>query len=159
MERDVPSRRTVIKGRMKRTHLLVFAPGSSSEKRSERHVQDVEDTHTLVAERVLQLDTPFRAGIVHFKHGDTHDEDHEGSDQLKYACWKTCQGCSDGWDKRCVPSHNSSEFDQRFLAWVNQIAMNAPPIATAMAKPTKAPRMTWKIRRGKVEVVTTGAYL
>lgn len=28
------------------------------------------------------------------------------------------------------------------------MAMNAAPIATAMAKPTSAPRMTWEARRG-----------
>lgn len=72
-------------GRMKRIHLLVFAPGSRSEKRRERHVWDVEDTRTLVAERVLELYTPLSAGIVHFEHGNSHDEDHDRSDQLKYA--------------------------------------------------------------------------
>jgi hypothetical protein len=72
-------------GRMKRTHLLVFAPGSRSEKKSERHVWGVEDTRTLVVERVLKLYAPLGAGIVHFKHGHAHNENHNGSDQLKYA--------------------------------------------------------------------------
>lgn len=39
----------------------------------------------MVTERVLELYTPFRASVLQFEHGDTHDENHEGSDQLEYA--------------------------------------------------------------------------
>lgn len=39
--RDLPSRRTVIMGRMKRTHLLVFAPRLWSEEGHQRRVSDV----------------------------------------------------------------------------------------------------------------------
>jgi len=70
-------------GRMKSIHLLVFAPGSFSEKERERGVRDVRDMHTLATERILEFDTPFGARILHFEHGNPHDEDHEGRDQLK----------------------------------------------------------------------------
>lgn len=48
-----------------------------------------------------------------------------------------------------IPSHNSSDFFQRSEAWVNQTAMNAAPIASAMKKPAAEPM---KIYRTKNEV-------
>lgn len=44
----------------------------------------MEDVLTVAIERVLEFNAPFCSCILHFEHGDSHDEDHEGSNQLEY---------------------------------------------------------------------------
>jgi hypothetical protein len=50
---------------------------------------------TLSVEGVLELDAPFCFCSVHAKHGDAHDEDHDGCYELEYACvegWRRLWG-------------------------------------------------------------------
>ncbi len=92
MTASIPSRKTVIKGSTKSTHLPLFAPASTSVRRKRRIVRRNtkrgvgEMRRTLTGEGFLELDAPFSLGAIHLEHGDTHDEDHNARDQLEYAC-------------------------------------------------------------------------
>lgn len=140
-------------GRTKRSHLLIFALASRSEKGCQRHIRDAQDRHTMAIERALDPYAPFRAGFLQFDHGDTHDENHDDSDMPR-----NCQDCHIRLCEGMLPSHDCSAFDQRLFACVNQMAMNAAPITGAMARQTSALRMTRKTRTVKVEISrSTGA--
>lgn len=79
-------------------------------------------------------------GSIHLKHGDSHNKDQEGGNQVEYALNEELSEIGDGLKlQRSLPSQSSSEEAQRSEALVNQTAMKAAPMANAMRSPRDAP--------------------
>lgn len=71
---------------MKRTHLPLLAPASTSAKILSMYSvmrKSARRILTLSLECALQLDTPLSLGTVHLEHSHAHDEDHNAGNQLK----------------------------------------------------------------------------
>ena len=94
---------------------------------------------TFAFEGTLELDAPFYLCAIHLEHGNTHDEDNDWGNQFKDSWEKREVSGRDKLRKTNVPSHKASDLDHRSLAFVNQTAMKAAPMARAIKRPVAEP--------------------
>ena len=62
------------------------ASGSIYQRNINTSERDLTFDLTLTLESVLKLDAPFSLRVVQFEHGDSHDKDQNGRDELEYSC-------------------------------------------------------------------------
>lgn len=62
------------------------ASGSIYQRYISTRARDLTLDLTLTLESVLKFDAPFSLRVVQFEHGDSHDKDQDGGDELEYSC-------------------------------------------------------------------------
>lgn len=106
-----PSRNTTTKGSVNSAHFPVRALPVTSTGTIKTRTRDTNLDLTLALESALKFDTPFSLCVVQLEHGDTHNKDQDGGNELEYSfTFKSENQSINASVAESLPSQRSSDF-------------------------------------------------